>query len=355
MGRPHRRDRMSQLTSAEHDLIVAGLTQRASLIELMLRDLYGERELIRAGIVPGEMVFSDPQFVPSAWSAPRGQKRLLLACGFTLTRASTGWTLVNTTADTPLAEPLGDSRAVHTAIKEEIAHRYADGVVVALASTENGAFTPNHESFAHHLGIRLVGPSSLTVHSGSLVLNDGSQGERVDAVLRLIPSLEMDPLDIRAQAAFAVSGISATAHRGAVTIANPIGAGAVENPALESVMDDVARFFFDEPLHLSAPRTIWFGNEDEREEALSRPENFTFTHRSGALSSIPTNSRDDDTQQLLAAIREKPWDWYARETAEPSAESGSNMHAVCVLGEERVQTVLLTASETASDLQGTKA
>ena len=39
------------------------MIQRAELLDLVLRDLYGERRLLRTGIVPPEMILSDPQFL----------------------------------------------------------------------------------------------------------------------------------------------------------------------------------------------------------------------------------------------------------------------------------------------------
>ena len=41
------------------------MIQRAELLDLVLTDLYGERRLLRSGIVPPEMILSDPQFLRS--------------------------------------------------------------------------------------------------------------------------------------------------------------------------------------------------------------------------------------------------------------------------------------------------
>ena len=47
----------------EWSVIERGMTQRAELLDLVLQDLYGERRLLRTGVVPPEMILSDPQFV----------------------------------------------------------------------------------------------------------------------------------------------------------------------------------------------------------------------------------------------------------------------------------------------------
>jgi uncharacterized circularly permuted ATP-grasp superfamily protein len=52
------------LSAAEWDLLRRGLEQRVKAINLYLRDHYGRREILRAGIVPDDMVFQNPVFRP---------------------------------------------------------------------------------------------------------------------------------------------------------------------------------------------------------------------------------------------------------------------------------------------------
>jgi len=47
----------------EWTIIERGMIQRAELLDLVLRDMYGERRLLRTGVVPPGMILSDPQFV----------------------------------------------------------------------------------------------------------------------------------------------------------------------------------------------------------------------------------------------------------------------------------------------------
>ena len=45
--------------------IEAGVAQRATLLDLVVRDLYGERRLLERGVIPPEVVFRHPGFVPA--------------------------------------------------------------------------------------------------------------------------------------------------------------------------------------------------------------------------------------------------------------------------------------------------
>src|SRR5712664_2394096 len=52
------------ISSAECTTLRVGLEQRVRAINLYIKDVYGRREVLRAGIVPEELVFQNPVFRP---------------------------------------------------------------------------------------------------------------------------------------------------------------------------------------------------------------------------------------------------------------------------------------------------
>src|SRR5262249_39649757 len=52
------------LAAAEWDILRAGLEQRVKAINLYLRDVYTRREILKAGVVPEELVLQNPVFRP---------------------------------------------------------------------------------------------------------------------------------------------------------------------------------------------------------------------------------------------------------------------------------------------------
>jgi uncharacterized circularly permuted ATP-grasp superfamily protein len=65
-SRPWELDPIPQLINAsEWELINKGLIQRASLFNLMLKDIYGEQILIKEGIIPQEIIYTHPGFLRS--------------------------------------------------------------------------------------------------------------------------------------------------------------------------------------------------------------------------------------------------------------------------------------------------
>ncbi len=65
--RPHRPWELDPLPlvipSDEWAVIERGMTQRAELLDLVLRDVYGERKLLGSGAIPPELVLGDPSFL----------------------------------------------------------------------------------------------------------------------------------------------------------------------------------------------------------------------------------------------------------------------------------------------------
>ena len=52
------------LTNAEWTRLGRGLEQRVNAINAFLRDVYGKREILRAGVVPDDLVYQNPAFRP---------------------------------------------------------------------------------------------------------------------------------------------------------------------------------------------------------------------------------------------------------------------------------------------------
>ncbi|HWL47628.1 MAG TPA: circularly permuted type 2 ATP-grasp protein, partial [Sphingomonadaceae bacterium] len=52
------------LTRAEWDLVRRGLEQRIRALNAYIKDIYGKRDILRAGIVPEDLIFQNPAFRP---------------------------------------------------------------------------------------------------------------------------------------------------------------------------------------------------------------------------------------------------------------------------------------------------
>src|SRR5436305_4261342 len=52
------------ITAKEWDIVRRGLEQRVRALNAYIKDIYGRREILRAGIVPEDLIFQNPVFRP---------------------------------------------------------------------------------------------------------------------------------------------------------------------------------------------------------------------------------------------------------------------------------------------------
>ena len=89
-----------------------------------------------------------------------------------------------------------------------------------------------HAYLARYLGFPLVEGSDLTVRDDRVWLKTLGGLQRVDAILRRLDDDYCDPLELRADSALGVPGLTACARRGNVLLANALGSGVLESGAL---------------------------------------------------------------------------------------------------------------------------
>src|SRR5690606_14514318 len=83
------------IKSADWAVISAGLKQRARLLDMVYRDLYGERHLIKEGLLPPELVFAHQGFLRPCDQVPKEDMPQLLLYATDLARGPDGrmWVL----------------------------------------------------------------------------------------------------------------------------------------------------------------------------------------------------------------------------------------------------------------------
>ena len=68
--------------------------------------------------------------------------------------------------------------------------------------------------------------------------------ERVDLIIRRIPSEHCDPLELRAPTGLGIAGLLHAARSGNVVVANAIGSGIAESDALQTRLPELAATMF---------------------------------------------------------------------------------------------------------------
>lgn len=332
------------LAAGEWAGLERGLRQRGELLRLLLEDLYGPRRLLRERVLPAAAVFAHSGYIRAARPVPEAGRRLLFWASDVARRTDGEWTVLSDRTQLPsgagyavVARRIvsrllpGRSRQARLASPLVFFHELAGALAkaapepdgpprLALLSAGVCAQSAFDEAFtASLLGAPLVQAEDLVVRAGTVRLR-GSRGEsRVDVVARCADDRFSDPLEMRGDGRPGVPGLLEAARTRRVAVVNPIGATALENPALAAYAAPIARSLLGEELLLHPPQSWWCGDPGHLAHVLARLEFLLLAPTSGRSGRRPIAGwqlTSGQRERLRDRIRTEPWAWAARQLPE---------------------------------------
>jgi uncharacterized circularly permuted ATP-grasp superfamily protein/uncharacterized alpha-E superfamily protein len=282
------------ISADDWSAIEAAVTQRARLANAILRDIYGEQKLLRDGVVPPQLVLGHPQYLRALQGVMPPDGVHVHLYSIDLARAANGsWTVNASRADAPTG--LGYALENRIVVSQTFPELFGDlGVqrlatffrhhrdaVVGLTRGRSGhavLLTPGayneayfeHVYLARYLGLELVEGDDLSVRDGVVYLRTLGGLERVSVIFRRLDSDFADPLELRADSALGVPGLLEAIRAGNVIMANALGGGVAESPALDAYLPNASRALFGEELLFRNVPTVWCGTGWGRAEGLAR-------------------------------------------------------------------------------------
>ena len=319
-----------------------GIAQRARLLEAVARDLSGPRALIARGLLPAELIFSDPSHLRPTVGLPANMGAHLFQYAVDLARGADGrmWVL-----EDRAESPAGTGYALESrTILGRLFPRRLSGMNVrrlapyfrAYRESVMGMFqgrrlepravllTPGpynanyfeHAYLAAYLGYTLVQGSDLLVREGQLKLKTLEGLQPVDILLRRVDADFLDPLELRRDSCLGVSGLLGAMREGRVACVNHPGCGILANRGLAPFLPGLCRELLGEDLQLPSVAAWWCGQERERRHVLDRLEELEVVsaHREGGTAPwfgglCSAKERDAMRERILA----HPERWVARE------------------------------------------
>lgn len=343
MGRPWELDLIPLLIgSDEWRTIEAGLMQRAELLNLVLRDLYGARSLIAKGVLPPEVVYSHPGFLRPCVGIPLPEPHSLLFYAADLARTPDGQVLIMADrAQAPagagyaLENRIVESRVLPSLFRDAHVHRLAtffrtvrqalnrlsprpddeSNIVLLTAGPANESYF-EHAYLANYLGYTLVEGSDMVVRDGRVWLTTLEGMRQVDVILRRMDDNFCDPVELREDSFLGVPGLVQAARTNQVGIANPLGSGLLGNPALMKFLPALSRYLLGEELRLPSVETWWCGDRADCEYVLANLHRLVIKpvhHGEGFRFVFGHDLSKMEIEDLSARIRARPHLFVAQE------------------------------------------
>ena len=329
------------LGAAEWTTLEAGLRQRATLLDLVLSDLYGERTLLRRRVIPPQLVLAHDGYIrqTDGIGAP-GRRQLVVAAADVGRNADGVWTVISDRTQAPsgpgyaMATRRIISRVMaglhrgtalarlrgffqtFTASLQDASPSATEPPRVVLLTPGPGSETAFEQAYlATLLGFPLVEADDLVMQRGMVWLRAGDRLEQVDVILRRVDAAYSDPLELRGDSQLGIPGLIEAARTRTVAVVNPIGAGVLENPGLVPHLHAAARALLGEDLLLPMPATWWCGEASARSHVLANLQRLVIKpiSRGGNLLRYGWQLSETERADLAAQISAEPWAWCGQE------------------------------------------
>jgi carboxylate-amine ligase len=306
------------IAAAEWEGVAAGLAQRVRALNAFVADVYGERRIVTAGVVPQRVLDSADNLEPSlAGVRPRDGVWIGIA-GLDLVRDPEGkWLVLEDNVRTPsgigywaaaraaLLSRLDvrDAPAPLDGIPDALRRVFGDGRVVVLTDGPDNSAHWEHDWIARQLGIPLVVPHELELSGGRLLHG----GAPVDTVYRRTNADEVDS-DIGALLAPAL-------RAGRIKLVNCFGTGIGDDKLAHAYVADMVRFYLGEEPLLDQVETFDLGERDTLERALDIFDELVVKDRGsyGGLGVvICPHAERADVERLREQVRSAPGDFVAQ-------------------------------------------
>lgn len=321
-----------------------GLVQRARLLNAVLADLYGPQRLLKEGALPPGIVLGNPGYQFACHGIRPPEDTWLHLYAVDLARGPDGrwWCFADRTqapsgSGYVLENRIVLSRSLPDDIRDLQVQRLAnfyrifrDNLYrvapnnIRLEGPRIVLLTPGpmnetyfeHAYLSRYLGFPLVEGGDLTVRDRKVYIKTLEGLQPVDVILRRVDDGFCDPLELRQDSFLGVPGLLEAMRAGNVCVANPIGSGLAESPALLAFLPALCRRLLGEEILIPNTATWWCGQRKEREHVLANLDTFLIK---GALSDksgnpiFPHTLSGKERAALVEKIRKSPQHYVGQE------------------------------------------
>lgn len=280
----------------EWSALEAGLIQRARLLNAVLADLYGPQTLLKEQLLPPMLVHANRHFL-RACRVTDGVTpgRYLGHYAVDLVRLGDGrWHVLADHTEVPagigyalemrrvLARSLPEAfRSIPVRHLRPFVDRWHDSLRAMapadVAQPNMAVLTPGslsatyfeHVYLSRALGVSLVEGGDLVARDGQVSIKTLAGLRPVHMLLRRLDSSFADPLELRADSALGVTGMVEATRSGRIALANALGSGLVETPALMPFLERLSKRLLGQPLTLPSLDVWWLGEPSALTFALA--------------------------------------------------------------------------------------
>ena len=332
------------LSSREWTRLSKGIEQRVYAINAFLHDIYNRQEILRAGVIPVDLIARNDAFLPQmmGFSPPGDVYTHIVGTDIVRTgeddffvlednaRTPSGVSYMLENRETMLqmfpelfsaikVQPVSDypknlRRSLEASAPSSCSGRPC--VVILTPGIHNSAYF-EHSFLADQMGVELVEGHDLKVVDGRIAMRTTKGYKTIDVIYRRVDDEYLDPLTFNPVSMLGIPGIMDVYRAGNITIANAPGTGVADDKAVYSYLPDIVRFYTGEPAILKNVETYRCSEADSLKYVLDNLSELVVkeVHGSGGYGMLvgPTASKQE-LADFAAKLRARPANYIAQPT-----------------------------------------
>lgn len=360
--------------------IEAAVIQRATLLNAILTDVYGEQKLLKDGLLPPSLIHGHAGFLRPCHGIQHPDNIALHCYAVDIARSPDGkwWVVADRTQAPSGAGYTLENRTVIASVFPELfrdlniqrlsgffanmrdslnhwgrqcAERQSQSnpSIPPLSSGEQPLtvlLTPGpynetyHEQsyLAGYLGFPLVQGSDLTVRNGVVWLKTLSGLKPVHVILRRLDDDFCDPLELNADSVLGVAGLTDASRRGNVLVANSLGSNLLQSGALLGFLPGLCQQMLGQDLLMPSVATWWCGEPAALDYVTHHLQHLVIKPAFPQIRQMPIFGEDlnaETTVALVQKLHAQPQNYIAQELVDISQapvwnQQESSMQALAV-------------------------
>lgn len=286
--------------------IESGCIQRITALNAFIHDIYHGADILRAGIIPSEVIFSNTCFEPWMLDISLAHPIYAHISGIDLIRDDAGNYLV---LEDNLRTPSGvsymiESRALSESLIPDVLEnqgvcgieqypqllkqclidcsgKFEPKIVVLSPGRFNSAYY-EHAFLAREMDVPLVSGHDLIVQDNQVYIKSVCGKVQVDVIYRRLDDDFLDPLAFKPDGVLGVAGLMGAYRAGNVMLANAPGTGVADDKSIYPYVPKMIEFYLGQKPILNNVETYLCGEKDALAFVLDNLENLVVKEAQGS-------------------------------------------------------------------------
>lgn len=273
------------ITAEEWHILEKGLIQRVNALNLFLKDIYGEKKIIKDRVVPEDFIYRSPGYLPQCEGILPAEGIYSHISGIDLVKGKNGtWYVLEDnlripsgasypliarnlcrrcSPDTFRSNNVLDNRNYGELLRRTMDSVNTGGINVVFTPGRYNAAYFEHSYLAELSGSVLAESGDLYVRDDTVYYRSTDGDQRVGAIYRRVSDEYMDPLTFEPNSLIGIPNLMAAYRAGNVAVLNAFGNGAADDKGIYYFVPKMIKYYLNEESILNnAPTYLPFYDKD---------------------------------------------------------------------------------------------